>query len=68
VVNRSPEIILIVDDDAWNQMTRAMKVRAIEDAGVTAGAVGYRRVEIRSSTRLKLAVWQRGEELEVGGE
>jgi hypothetical protein len=66
VVNRSPNLIIVVDDAAWNTAPSFEKRKALEKVGVTIKSAGYKKAEVRSRTRAYLAVWDRSGRVRVG--
>jgi hypothetical protein len=61
VVNRPPQILVVVSQERWDQLDYDGKKRALEEAVDLVSPVGYKLVEIRSFSEGRLAKWQDGE-------
>jgi hypothetical protein len=60
VVNRPPQIMVIVTQERWDQLEYSRKKLALEEAVELVRPAGYKLVEIRSLAKGRLAKWQDG--------
>lgn len=65
VVNRSPTLLIVVNEEEWDRQNVYEKRRAVKAAGTLAKSAGYHRAEFRSVKTPYLAVWHRSGEIEI---
>ncbi len=65
VVNRSPLLLIVVNESEWNRHNIYDKRKAVRAVGTIAKPAGYRKAEIRSTQTPYLAVWHRSGTIEI---
>jgi hypothetical protein len=60
VACRPPVVVLVIPEESWLKPSKALRVRAMENAVKVVEHLGYRQIEVRSPKGVVLAEWRKG--------